>query len=497
MSFMKQTFPFFEKVFYSSLSLKFLIMVLVILFAGIGLGPDEAQYWSWSRNLDFGYYSKPPGIAWQIFSTTAFLGSTELGVRFGAVILGTLFAIAVFFLAKKCHLSESEACFAGLMAALTPLGIFSTFLAITDGGMLLFWTLSLILLVEAIESDKPVNYSLLGLLIACGALFKWPIYLMWLVVLGLWIWRPAVRSFSVVLGLGISLLGLLPTLYWNIHHDFATFRHVTTIVQGGNDGGGLPNPLEFIGSQVAILSPVIFALLIGAYFRFNKVRSSVAFLGVVSLATLGAYVTYAFFKKGQGNWCLFAYPSAFVLIAAVWNRFWILIGLAVSLALTSFIFLIPTLQKQGPEAAFQIPWKINPFRHNLGWDRLGEAVAGFDPSQEFLFADKYQITSLLHFYNPLQERAYFFNLLGSRKNQFSYESPPEVGKNGFFVVVDTVEKLKEQEMQYMTLLAPYFQKIDPPERVSLFEAYGKSVKAALIFKCEKYLGALPKDPEKY
>jgi len=27
---------------------------------------DEAQYWFWSQNLDFGYYSKPPMIAWFI-----------------------------------------------------------------------------------------------------------------------------------------------------------------------------------------------------------------------------------------------------------------------------------------------------------------------------------------------------------------------------------------------------------------------------------------------
>jgi hypothetical protein len=483
--------------FSSALSLKFLVMVFVILFAGIGLGPDEAQYWSWSRNLDWGYYSKPPGIAWQIFATTSFLGSTELGVRLGAAFLGTLFAIAVFALAKKCRLSDTVACMAGLLAALTPLGIFSTFLAITDGGMLLFWTLALIPLVVAIEENKPVNYPLLGLLIACGALFRWPIYLMWLVVLVLWIWRPSARSSTILLGLCISLVGLLPSLYWNIHHDFATFRHVTTIVQGGNDGGGRPNPLEFLGSQAAILSPIIFALLIGAYFRFAKVRSSAAFLGGVSLAILCSFIVYACFKKGQGNWCLFAYPSAFVFLAAVWSRFWILLGLVFSIVLTSFIFLIPTLQKQGPDAGFQIPWKVNPFRHNLGWERLGEAVAGFDPEKEFLFADKYQITSLLHFYNPLQERAYFFNLLGSRKNQFSYESPPKKGMDGIFVVVEADEKLKGLQKQYEQLLAPYFQKIHPPERVSLFEAYGKSEKGALIFKCESYSGDLPIDPEKY
>ena len=39
------------------------------------LAPDEAHYWDWSRNLDWGYYSKGPLIAWLIRG--------ELGVEHG------------------------------------------------------------------------------------------------------------------------------------------------------------------------------------------------------------------------------------------------------------------------------------------------------------------------------------------------------------------------------------------------------------------------------
>jgi 4-amino-4-deoxy-L-arabinose transferase-like glycosyltransferase len=48
---------------------------LVALFATpLELYPDEAQYWLWSRTLDFGYYSKPPVIAWAIWAATAIGG---------------------------------------------------------------------------------------------------------------------------------------------------------------------------------------------------------------------------------------------------------------------------------------------------------------------------------------------------------------------------------------------------------------------------------------
>ena len=38
---------------------------------------DEAYYWDWSRQLDFGYYSKPPMVAWLIRLATS-VGATTV-----------------------------------------------------------------------------------------------------------------------------------------------------------------------------------------------------------------------------------------------------------------------------------------------------------------------------------------------------------------------------------------------------------------------------------
>lgn len=459
-----------QRLFYPLLLLKALLMILIILYAGIGLGPDEAQYWTWSRKLDIGYYSKPPGIAWQIYLSTLFFGSTELGVRFSAVVMGTLIAIAVYYLAKRADCSDNTAALAGLVTAASPIGIFSTFLAITDGGLLLFWTLALSELVGT------PSYYRLGFYIACGALFKWPIYLIWMIVLVLWFFKPEIRNRSVVGGIFISLLGLVPTLLWNLTHDFATFRHVITTVEGSQEGNK-GNPLEFIGAQIALCSPIFFALACLAAFRIKKCSSPIAFLAVVSLTILGIYAGYSFFKKGQGNWCLFAYPSLFVWISSYWKERYLSWGIAVSLILVFSLF------------AFQrfLPWKMNPLRHNLGWDRLERAL---HDNQDFLFADTYQMTSILSFYNPDQTQAYFFNLLGSRKNQFSYWPPPEKGENGLFVSL-------ENRSDYLERLAPYFEKVHPPKEISLVERDRKTVKQAFLFPCESYLGRLPANPQKY
>ena len=58
--------------------LAFTIFRIVTLhFDTTDLFVDEAQYWFWSQNLDFGYYSKPPMIAWVLRIFTALAGSSD------------------------------------------------------------------------------------------------------------------------------------------------------------------------------------------------------------------------------------------------------------------------------------------------------------------------------------------------------------------------------------------------------------------------------------
>ncbi len=59
---------------------------------------DEAQYWFWSQNLDFGYYSKPPMIAWFIRAMTELSGSDDI---FWVRLCGPLVHMATAFLLMK------------------------------------------------------------------------------------------------------------------------------------------------------------------------------------------------------------------------------------------------------------------------------------------------------------------------------------------------------------------------------------------------------------
>lgn len=229
-----------QRSFFILLIILFIKVCAAIWFiqnGSIGLGPDEAQYWTWSQDLSLGYYSKPPGIAWQIWLGTQLFGNTELGVRFGSIMVGALLSIATFGLSRASGLKAETSLWAGLVMAFSPLGILASFLAITDGSMVLFWTLACCVVADALREQRTPNYLMLGLLVLCGALFKWTMYYFWIVAAISMAFYPFLFSWQFLSGLVISLLGLVPSLFWNSQHDWVTFRHVFSTMQGGGYTG--------------------------------------------------------------------------------------------------------------------------------------------------------------------------------------------------------------------------------------------------------------------
>lgn len=478
--------------------MKFLILIVLIKTAAVaafivngnvGLGPDEAQYWTWSHLLDWGYYSKPPGIAWQIAVGTWLFGDTELGVRFGSLIIGALLPLAVFRLGKSCKLMPSTCMWAGIIMALCPLGLLSSLLAITDGGIVLFWTLACITLCSY------PSMLLIGACVLCGALFKWQIYYFWLFVILFKNHLPNFRWINYFGGVLVSLIGLAPSLIWNVNHGWATFRHV-----GGNLAVNAPaqgiqgNFWGFLGEQAILLSPIIFLILIASLVylmrKCKEVDWPVWFCGMSTLIILSTHLLLSIVKKLQGNWCDYVYPGAIVFLCwyACEKTAWGKKGLAAGIALSLSLLFIP------------LPYRMSPIKHNLGWHNLARHLkaAGYDPQHHFLFGDKYQMSSILSFYSEGQKRAYFLNLRHIRHNQFSFwpsMADEQKGETGYFVVTENYPHMEKNFpiwiKEYQEMLQKYFKEVHYLGEVPLYEERGVVLKAALIFKGVDYNGIEP------
>lgn len=489
-----------------------LLKIFVILFltsiSDIGLSPDEAQYWTWSQHLDWGYYSKPPGIAWAIFLGTSIFGNSLLGIRFSSILFGFFLPFLIYFLCRKGKISSKGSLWGALFCAFSPLGIIASTLAITDVGMIFFWTLALCFIASSFESDKKCNYYLVGLAIGLSALFKWSAYLLWPFLFLLIPLFPILRSWHIIGGFILSLFALLPSLYWNFQHDFVTFKHVFFSVNPTSSG----NTLDFIGSQFALLSPLIAIFACASLWTISKhakkMQPYILFCSLITLFSFSSLILLSLNKKVQGNWADFGYPTLFVLLAWYFSEHfkkekWVYASIGTSISLVLFFFMIPFIQAASTLQFIQIPYALNVFRHNIGWNELSKVLESqdFDKENDFIFASKYQTSSILNYYIQSMP-AYFFNIFSIRKNQFSFWPglEQEINKNGFFLVTENEPYLSEHKSMiqgYIQKLNKYFDSIDYLGSYPIFKSYGKETKEVLIFKCNNYNGLHPPEVDLY
>ena len=66
-----------------------------IILSPLELGVDEAQYWLWSTEFDFGYYTKPPLTSWIIGISHQLFGHHVWAVRLPAPWLHLLTALVL------------------------------------------------------------------------------------------------------------------------------------------------------------------------------------------------------------------------------------------------------------------------------------------------------------------------------------------------------------------------------------------------------------------
>jgi 4-amino-4-deoxy-L-arabinose transferase-like glycosyltransferase len=101
-----------------------LLCVLAVRIAGLAVSNaelfyDEAQYWAWAQQPDFGYYTKPPLIAWVIGAATAVCGDSPFCVRLPSPLMHFATSFVIYALAAKLF-SPRVGFWAALIHALMP-----------------------------------------------------------------------------------------------------------------------------------------------------------------------------------------------------------------------------------------------------------------------------------------------------------------------------------------------------------------------------------------
>ena len=129
------------------------VRLLALRLAATDLFFDEAQYWSWSRDLDFGYFSKPPLIAWIIRFATEICGNAEWCVRAPSPILYTVTSyLRLPRGARALRRPHRLLVGGGLRHAAG--ASFSSLLISTDVPLLACWTLALYGWIKLVETKR-------------------------------------------------------------------------------------------------------------------------------------------------------------------------------------------------------------------------------------------------------------------------------------------------------------------------------------------------------
>jgi predicted membrane-bound mannosyltransferase len=126
-----------------ALAVLLLIRLIALKFNATDLFFDEAQYWNWSQEPAFGYYSKPPLIAWLIGASTAVCGVSEFCIRLPSPLVHTATAGVIFALGTRLY-SAQVGFWSALAFATLPGVSFSAGIISTDVPLLFTWALALL-----------------------------------------------------------------------------------------------------------------------------------------------------------------------------------------------------------------------------------------------------------------------------------------------------------------------------------------------------------------
>ncbi len=301
--------------------------VLALRLIALAVSPlelqfDEAQYWYWSRTLDWGYFSKPPLVAWAIAATTAVFGNAEWAVRLSAPFAQTVAAIALFLLARRMY-GPWAGFWAGVGWLLMPAIWLSSAVMSTDALLMPLWAVALYALWRLHESGRWAWAIALGAAIGLGALAKYAmLYFVACAALAA-LWEPALRKTLVSArggaALAITAFVLAPNLAWNAANSFATISH--TAANSGLSRFGLhPDELiEFVLGQALVMGPILIVALAITIGRALAARSALDVRDRLLISfvapPLAVILVQSLVSHAHANWAATAYPAAIVWLS--------------------------------------------------------------------------------------------------------------------------------------------------------------------------------------
>ena len=250
------------------------IKIYAVFSTTFSLFGDEAQYWLWSQDLDFGYLSKPPLIAWVLYFYTSLFGDSFGVLKLFPIIFYFFTSVAVYVFCRKLDLQKSISLICALSFLVMPGVSVSSFLISTDVILLFFWIVSMSVLIEIRKKPSLKNFLVLGIMLGLSFLTKYAAIYFFISLAVLLFFDNHLRGvlyankLKFLIFLITVFIVILPNIIWNISNGWLTFVHTSDNANLNNIDFSFSRGLTFLILQILMIGPILF---IGAALNIKKI----------------------------------------------------------------------------------------------------------------------------------------------------------------------------------------------------------------------------------
>lgn len=314
------------------------VIVKIALSFLLELGNDEVYYFTYAVQPDWNHFDHPPMVGWLIQLSTLNLNwVSTLSMRLGSILAAASSTWIVFRTGTLIHNER-----AGWIAALLyTCSIYTSIIAglfiMPDSPQLLFFTGSIYLMSKWVVKPHlftKLNWLVLGCLIGLATLSK---------IHGLYLWGgfggfilfhqyKTLKQPFLYIAVIITLLALIPILYWNMDNDFITYKfHSKRVMHTGIQVAGFMQ--QFLG-EFLYQNPLVYISCLIPLLRFKKLKAifqvqntsnqkSTTILSLLlwlSLPLIALFWTISLFNPTLPHWTGPAFIALFLLAGVYWSE---------------------------------------------------------------------------------------------------------------------------------------------------------------------------------
>lgn len=268
---------------------------------------DEAYYWYYAQNLDWGYFDHPPMVAFLI-KLSSFLFDGELGVRFMSCVLSVGTYLILWELIDNPKKKDYVVHFFLLLFSMTLMNAYG-FLTLPDTPLLFFTALFLLLYKRFLNNPTIWISIFMGVVMAALMYSK---YHAVLVILFVFLSNlKLVKDTKAWLAVAVALVCYTPHFLWLYQNDFVSIKY--HLYERPNQAYSFTKfTLGYFVNLVAIFGLLFYWV----YLSLIKTKSANKFTKALLYLTYGVLIFFfisSFNRRVQTQWVIIiSIPMAIV-----------------------------------------------------------------------------------------------------------------------------------------------------------------------------------------